>query len=634
MSLVGNLEDLSLGDIMQIISLSQKSGVLALEGESGSGRIVFLKGLVHAASVKGELEDLRGVLVGKGLLDATTYDGLADSATELGLPIEEAITREGKLSAEQIDDALKEAIEGVILQMFAWPSGDFSFDVRSELEPDDPQTLLSAGINAQYLAMEGMRISDEQSRDGAASGPPPVEANADDLFGSDPLETEPLEAVSLETDPFAAEAIVDGNEDTAEIVQAEVVAIELDEEVSAADVLVATVVSREDDHDATEAADAFVAEEDLETPAPEVESAEGAPSEQVAESIEAPEPAIEPEPVAAARSVGQAMSVVLIDPDVTSLEWIKSTIQDDFARVHVFQQAEQGLSRIRQYLIRGELPVVLISTDVRIDSLSGIHGLADFVARLKTQAKRLVVVGLHEEREAGEPSSSIAFDGILSKPQRAGLRSGDESRMAAAVALADGLQEILVGHASSASSRAAGRTNSGSLQDLRDTTRRLQDASSRGEILPVVLDFAAELFARVAILIVREDRVFAIAGRGIETLEVADPLDSSEPISLQNFESGWIRQVMDTRKPLHGPPETDADRDLLARLGGIEPGTVYVGPIESSGSTIALLYGDQSTSGVALPDTSGLEVVLQHAGLALDRAALERALWEADANES
>ena len=29
MSLVGNLEDLSLGDILQIISLSQKSGVLA-----------------------------------------------------------------------------------------------------------------------------------------------------------------------------------------------------------------------------------------------------------------------------------------------------------------------------------------------------------------------------------------------------------------------------------------------------------------------------------------------------------------------------------------------------------------------------------------------------------------------------
>jgi hypothetical protein len=49
MSLVGNLEDLSLGDIMQIISLSQKFGVLSLEREHGSGRIVFSSGLVRAA---------------------------------------------------------------------------------------------------------------------------------------------------------------------------------------------------------------------------------------------------------------------------------------------------------------------------------------------------------------------------------------------------------------------------------------------------------------------------------------------------------------------------------------------------------------------------------------------------------
>jgi hypothetical protein len=49
MSLVGNLEDLSLGDLLQIVSLSQKSGVLALESESGSGQIVFRAGLVHAA---------------------------------------------------------------------------------------------------------------------------------------------------------------------------------------------------------------------------------------------------------------------------------------------------------------------------------------------------------------------------------------------------------------------------------------------------------------------------------------------------------------------------------------------------------------------------------------------------------
>ena len=119
MSLVGNLEDLSLGDIMQIISLSQKSGVLALEGASGSARIVFRSGMVHAASAKGAPRDLRGVLVEKKLLDGALFDQLARNAEDLGLPVEEMLEREGHLTAERIQDVVKETIESLVLEMFA-----------------------------------------------------------------------------------------------------------------------------------------------------------------------------------------------------------------------------------------------------------------------------------------------------------------------------------------------------------------------------------------------------------------------------------------------------------------------------------------------------------------------------------
>ena len=46
MSLVGNLEDLSLPDILQIVSLSKKSGVLTLEREEIQGRIFIRDGKV------------------------------------------------------------------------------------------------------------------------------------------------------------------------------------------------------------------------------------------------------------------------------------------------------------------------------------------------------------------------------------------------------------------------------------------------------------------------------------------------------------------------------------------------------------------------------------------------------------
>ncbi|HSI06037.1 MAG TPA: DUF4388 domain-containing protein, partial [Myxococcota bacterium] len=49
MSLVGNLADLGLGDIFQIVSLSRRSGSLKLDTPAESGEIVFVSGKVVAA---------------------------------------------------------------------------------------------------------------------------------------------------------------------------------------------------------------------------------------------------------------------------------------------------------------------------------------------------------------------------------------------------------------------------------------------------------------------------------------------------------------------------------------------------------------------------------------------------------
>lgn len=595
MSLVGNLEDLSLGDIMQIISLSQKSGVLALESEQGSGRIVFQGGLVQAACLKGRASDLRGLLVDGGWIDPDRFDGAVAKAGDLDLSIEELLDREGEFGAERLDELLRESVEAAILEMFSWRSGDFSFDVRSELEDDDPQLILPAGINAQYLAMEGMRISDEKTRD---ASPPAAEAadveishgeslSTDGMFGDELLETEALL----------------GGEDDAEILELE---LEVEQDATATDVLVGSVLAREPGL------------EDTSTDA-------------------APEPARESDTVA--REVASALPraskktpVILIDPDVSVLEWTKNVVQGEFDRVHVFQQADQGLARIRQYLIRGELPVVLISPETPIDPLSGIRGIADFIKRLKVQAARLTVLGVCEEGESPATSVAAVLDGVLRRPNRRALRDEGPVAIESQRSLVEALHGLLARRRAESGERVgpASGGHSLSLRELRDVTAKLQAASKRGEILPVVLAFGAELFARVAILIVRDESVFAIAEQGMEALEV-DLLDSKPPIRLQALDAGWIRDVLASRDPVHGPPATAADRELLVRFGKAMPETAYLGPIESGGSIIAMLYGDQAGTALPLPDTSGLEVVLHHAGLALDRAALERALWQSDA---
>jgi hypothetical protein len=366
MSLVGNLEDLSLGDILQIISLSQKSGVLVLRGDQGSGRIAFDAGLVRAACLKGGPEDLCDLLVAGGFIDPAGFDASAARAADRDVALEEAVTQEAGLAAERIEALIRESVEAAILEMFTWLRGEFSFDMRSEAQPDDPRLALASGLNAQYLAMEGMRIRDERMReaeDRGAATPPAVETAP----AASPAAARPDEAPD-EATPSA--------ESTA----------------SSADLVAEAVLDREQGT-ASRAQSAGVA----------------APSARAAEASALSE---------------SAPPLVVIDPEVSVLEWVKGAVSESYGRVHVFQQAEQGLARIRQYLVRGVKPLVLISPTVQVDPLSGIHGLGDFVKRLKVQAPGILVFGLREDAGEGSPASPApsVLDALLLRPGMRELR--------------------------------------------------------------------------------------------------------------------------------------------------------------------------------------------------------------------
>jgi hypothetical protein len=380
--------------------------------------------------VKGHPESLRALLVAGGFIDPAGFDAHAARAEDLGVSIEEMLDRESGLDGGRLDALLRESVEAAVLDMFAWESGDFSFDVRSERQPEDPKLQLGTGINAQYLAMEGMRRRDEGvRREGAVAAADKVVAAADKavaapdkdaalatLFGDEELEADEA--------PSGAAAFTEGSEiPTIELLDDDrLAAVELDvggvEEVfeqAAANLIAGSAIER-------------VESESLD----ETDRGEGAEA-----------PPVESTPDTAPIRPGVVAPIVVIEPDAAMLEWLKSALQSEVARVHVFQQAEQGLSRIRQYLVRGELPVVLISPDVKVDPLSGIRGLGDFVKRLKGQAPRLPVFWLAEET-AGAPAGSVPVDGCLPRPAAAALR--DEALSATrARSLADDLDRALAG---------------------------------------------------------------------------------------------------------------------------------------------------------------------------------------------
>jgi hypothetical protein len=116
MSLVGNLEDLGLGEILQIVSLSRKSGILTLHSRERKGEIVLRQGQVVRASSTVYQHNMGEVLIQKGLLDhhtlskALLIQEVEGFSQRLGTIL---IDRFG-ISVDAIEEVVREQIEKVV----------------------------------------------------------------------------------------------------------------------------------------------------------------------------------------------------------------------------------------------------------------------------------------------------------------------------------------------------------------------------------------------------------------------------------------------------------------------------------------------------------------------------------------
>ena len=128
MSLTGNLEDLPLLDILQIVSFSKKTGHLTIRAAAGEGAIVFRDGLVVAPS-----------------------PGTARRST----------ARVRSLAAEKRDQLLRSRIEMALEQLIRLREGQFSFSLSDELRRRQVDDARHPGRDA----------GDRHQPPGAAAGP-------------------------------------------------------------------------------------------------------------------------------------------------------------------------------------------------------------------------------------------------------------------------------------------------------------------------------------------------------------------------------------------------------------------------------------------------------------------------------
>ncbi len=180
MSLVGRLEDLALPDILQIISLSKKTGTLVVRSRKGTGMVVFKNGQVIQAASDGIRDSLGNILVSQGMLDeAALSRALALQKRKADSPLGMILVEMGAVSAQTLEAVVRKQIEEIIYDLLDLEEGFFNFELgeitsKDKIEIDTQEFLLKSGISAEYLLMEGTRILDERRKDGKTHVVPTV----------------------------------------------------------------------------------------------------------------------------------------------------------------------------------------------------------------------------------------------------------------------------------------------------------------------------------------------------------------------------------------------------------------------------------------------------------------------------
>ena len=200
MALQGNLEDLPLLDIIQIVSFSKKTGYLSIEMEGGDGAIVFREGLVVSAfTADSPPADRRLGSLPPGAREKAVRGRIGFALEHL------ARLREGGFGFELTDD-VPGAVGGRDIRLETLVRGinpqEMLLDLAQGL--DDDRTQSAAAVEASFAApiVPGEALSSEIE---ALAGEPPDVPAAEagpPLTGRQQWETPPAERPGTDTRPL------------------------------------------------------------------------------------------------------------------------------------------------------------------------------------------------------------------------------------------------------------------------------------------------------------------------------------------------------------------------------------------------------------------------------------------------
>lgn len=160
MALVGTIKDFGLADILQLIGLQRKTGLLTLDSGSDMVTVKFLEGAVVGADTSTRnLEDLLGsVLVRTGRITQVQLRETLQIQKTTMQRLGYILVKQRFVSSADLEEALRIQVTQIVYRLFRWREGQYRFVPMDHMEYDNEHF---QPLSAETILMEGARMIDE-----------------------------------------------------------------------------------------------------------------------------------------------------------------------------------------------------------------------------------------------------------------------------------------------------------------------------------------------------------------------------------------------------------------------------------------------------------------------------------------
>lgn len=630
MSLLGRLEDLSLTDIIQIVFLSRRTGILEIIDEKGRHTVLFRHGLVvNAASP--DQPDLVTFLEANKLIPASAAPALR-RMEENGIPHGTAAVEMNLLSATDLGAAIRRRILDVVTPLLQSREGEFNFILSEsmtgldiEYEPDSifkdgglaPAKIFGATDGEKIKPLQGLEQSLKAGKAllrgtaapeatpaalnlglGAPLSPPRTDTGDDTLRQPPPPPPPPVPDAASAPQPESSANVLPfpGREERAALkLEGDFTPIE----ESTTDLMPVTQPGR------PSGTSPGVGQFKVAGGLFEIESPEAVFRNVV---LYERNPLVR---VAAKRAFTRRGTKIA---QYGSLDDVRTAIGELFRSNSFFvtflelAETDRGVDaavvRLMQQIKRKNprLPVVIVDTEA---DLRRRHDLlragADLYLTKPTPAK--LQPGLAEEELALFADEMVLFC------ERAFQQ----------------WEQVTGGFGAEAGKRfyeLAGKESvDRSFSILKQLINELSNPNDISQVSATILRLSAEYLERGALFIAGPSQFIGLGGFGTSGVTGEDIDARVRDLRLARGAPSVLAEVAESGEAHRGKMRrTQTNVELIERLGGVLPTEVAVLPIMHLNRTIGILYGDNAENHGPIDNMTGLEIFLSQAGYAFGKA--------------